>query len=106
MAQRQPVRRGAVIGRNIRQMHVVAQPALGREQRETKLDTWRRLAQQRLPNVVKSLGLIEKLGNRELYDIRPTDVQKLMAAIRTAVDHCEQALLNGGHAPVDLVFDD
>lgn len=100
--------KGSNNGRRTGGLREVGQPT-GRGpggRRETKLETFRRLAGQRVTNVTKALSLIQKLGNREIYEIRPSDVDKIEALLHGAVDDAVHSLRHGGKPRPIIRFED
>ena len=66
---------------------------------ESKTDKFRRLANQRLPKAIKAVDAVAKLAASTNYEWTSEQVEKIVAALKTAVVRVENSFEGGDAGP-------
>lgn len=68
---------------------------------ESKAERFRRLANRRVPAAVKHIGYVANLGNHANYEYTPEQRDKILRALRDAVDTVERAFAGNAQPKID-----
>lgn len=58
---------------------------------ENKRDKFKRVAEKRVINALKSISLIGNLSNRRMYEYSPEDVTKIFKALKKEIKIAEES---------------
>jgi len=68
----------------------------GLQMRNSRRERFVELAEKRVSKSVHQIKLIGNLADKSNYEYSDEDARKMISALRTAVDECEQRYLHGG----------